>query len=139
MLSCVVWQKLADVWEAIALMMLAAGTSETLVNFHQTARRNIPEDSHLCLSSSSNSIRAIKQRTVIWADYVDERMENPRNPYKMLVGKSAERRSLEKRELIIMQDVHFSARSKNLARRPDTFMKTMNSSNAFFIHVNKYK
>jgi hypothetical protein len=32
---------------AIALMMEAAITSETSVNFYQTTRRNIPEDSHL--------------------------------------------------------------------------------------------
>jgi hypothetical protein len=32
---------------AIALMMEAAGTSETLVNFYQTTRRYNPEDSHL--------------------------------------------------------------------------------------------
>jgi hypothetical protein len=32
---------------AIALMMEAANTSETLVNFCQTTRRNNPEDSHL--------------------------------------------------------------------------------------------
>jgi hypothetical protein len=31
----------------IALMMEAANTSETLLNFYQTTRRNIPEDSHL--------------------------------------------------------------------------------------------
>jgi hypothetical protein len=31
---------------AIALMMEAASTSETSVNFSQTTRRNIPEDSH---------------------------------------------------------------------------------------------
>jgi hypothetical protein len=31
----------------IALMMEAASTSETLVNFYQATRRNIPEDSHL--------------------------------------------------------------------------------------------
>jgi hypothetical protein len=30
-----------------ALMMEAAGTSETLVNFYQTTRRYNPEDSHL--------------------------------------------------------------------------------------------
>jgi hypothetical protein len=28
-------------------MMEAANTSETSVNFYETARRNIPEDSHL--------------------------------------------------------------------------------------------
>jgi hypothetical protein len=32
---------------AIALMMDAAHTSETSVNFYQTARRKNPEDSHL--------------------------------------------------------------------------------------------
>jgi hypothetical protein len=32
---------------AIALMMEAASTSETLVNFYQTTRRHIQEDSHL--------------------------------------------------------------------------------------------
>jgi hypothetical protein len=31
----------------IALMMEAASTSETLGNFHQTTRRNNPQDSHL--------------------------------------------------------------------------------------------
>jgi hypothetical protein len=31
----------------IALMMEAVSTSETSVNFHQTTRRNIPQDSHL--------------------------------------------------------------------------------------------
>jgi hypothetical protein len=31
----------------IALMMEAVSTSETLVNFCETTRRNIPEDSHL--------------------------------------------------------------------------------------------
>jgi hypothetical protein len=30
-----------------AMMMEAVGTSETSVNFYQTTRRNIPEDSHL--------------------------------------------------------------------------------------------
>jgi hypothetical protein len=32
---------------AVALMMEAARTSETLVNFYQTTRRYNPEDSHL--------------------------------------------------------------------------------------------
>jgi hypothetical protein len=31
----------------IALMMEAASTSETLVNFYQTTRHNNPEDSHI--------------------------------------------------------------------------------------------
>jgi hypothetical protein len=35
--------KLKDVG---ALMMVAASTSETSVNFYQTTRRNIPEGSH---------------------------------------------------------------------------------------------
>jgi hypothetical protein len=52
MLRSVVWQKFTDVSEVlaasvIALMMKAARTSETLVNFYQTTRRYNPEDSHL--------------------------------------------------------------------------------------------
>jgi hypothetical protein len=38
--------KMAVFW-AIALMMEAARTSETLVNFYQTTLRYNPEDSHL--------------------------------------------------------------------------------------------
>jgi hypothetical protein len=37
----------ASIIMAIALMMEAASTSETSVNFYQTTRRNNPEDSHL--------------------------------------------------------------------------------------------
>jgi hypothetical protein len=37
----------------IALMMEAVSTSETSATFYQTARRNIPEDSHLNLASYS--------------------------------------------------------------------------------------
>jgi hypothetical protein len=37
----------ASIIKAIALMTEAASTSETLVNFYQTTRRNNPEDSHL--------------------------------------------------------------------------------------------
>jgi hypothetical protein len=36
--------------EVIALMMEAAKTSGTLVNFHQTTRRYNPEDSHFLKS-----------------------------------------------------------------------------------------
>jgi hypothetical protein len=38
-----------DRWRAnaIALMMEAVSTSETSVNFYQTTRRNIPDDSHV--------------------------------------------------------------------------------------------
>jgi hypothetical protein len=44
--------KMAVFWvvamcKLIALMMEAAMTSETLVNFYQTTRRYNPEDSHL--------------------------------------------------------------------------------------------
>jgi hypothetical protein len=38
----------------IALMMEAASTSETSVNFHQTTRRNNPEDSHIHTRSREN-------------------------------------------------------------------------------------
>jgi hypothetical protein len=40
-------QNLVSELRVIALMMDAASTSETLVNFHQTSRRYNPEDSHL--------------------------------------------------------------------------------------------
>jgi hypothetical protein len=36
-----------------ALMMEAISISETPVNFYQTTRRNIPEDSHLLAAGSS--------------------------------------------------------------------------------------
>jgi hypothetical protein len=35
---------------SIALKMEAVSTSETSVNFYQTTRRNIPEDSHFRLA-----------------------------------------------------------------------------------------
>jgi hypothetical protein len=38
----------------IALMMEAARTFETLVNFYQTTRRYKPKDSHLCTHRSEN-------------------------------------------------------------------------------------
>jgi hypothetical protein len=37
----------ASIIKAIALLMEAARTSETSVNFYHTTRRNNPEDSHL--------------------------------------------------------------------------------------------
>jgi hypothetical protein len=39
---------------AIALMMEAARTCETLVNFYQTTRRHNPEDSYLCAYGLEN-------------------------------------------------------------------------------------
>jgi hypothetical protein len=38
----------------IALMMKAASTSETSVNFYQTTQRNIPEDSYLFMNPVHN-------------------------------------------------------------------------------------
>jgi hypothetical protein len=43
-------------------MMEAVSTSETSVNFHQTTRRNNPEDSHFLLSAVLVSLPAIKQK-----------------------------------------------------------------------------
>jgi hypothetical protein len=68
MLRRVVWWKLTEVSEMlyasiiraiivlpmIALMMEAGSTSETSINFHQTTRRNIPEDSHLHIRRVDN-------------------------------------------------------------------------------------
>jgi hypothetical protein len=51
MLRCVVSWKLTDVSEVLTASispdMEAVSTFETSVNFYKTARRNIPEDSHL--------------------------------------------------------------------------------------------
>jgi hypothetical protein len=49
----------------IALMMEAARTSETLVNFYQTTRRYNPEDSHL---SSFNTNAAAKSHLKMAVD-----------------------------------------------------------------------
>jgi hypothetical protein len=38
---------LLEIYQRFALMMEAARSSETLVNFYQTTRRYNPEDSHL--------------------------------------------------------------------------------------------
>jgi hypothetical protein len=47
----VVWLKLTDVSEVLTAsmitLMMAVSTFETSVNFYQTTRCNIPEDSHL--------------------------------------------------------------------------------------------
>jgi hypothetical protein len=43
----IVCNKVIIWYSSIALMMEAASTSETLVNFYQTTRRYNPEDSHL--------------------------------------------------------------------------------------------
>jgi hypothetical protein len=41
-------------FRAIALMMEAARSSETLLNFYQTTRRYNPEDSHLHINRREN-------------------------------------------------------------------------------------
>jgi hypothetical protein len=43
---------LSGLWVLIALILEAASTSETSVNFYQTTRRSNPEDSHLHLQMS---------------------------------------------------------------------------------------
>jgi hypothetical protein len=52
--------KMAVFWAAmVALMMEAARSSETLVNFYQTTRRYNPEDSHIhfcLLFNNSNAL-----------------------------------------------------------------------------------
>jgi hypothetical protein len=53
--------KMAAFCQLIALMMEAARTSETLVNFYQTARYYNPEDSHLCFPVSSLPLQLMKR------------------------------------------------------------------------------
>jgi hypothetical protein len=50
--------------ELIALMMEAARTSETLVNFYQTTRRYNPEDSHL-RSHRRQNLKSYLKTTVV--------------------------------------------------------------------------
>jgi hypothetical protein len=50
-----------DTTNAIALMMEAARSSETLVNFYQTTRRYNPEDSHLRLLNVHEIEKRFKQ------------------------------------------------------------------------------
>jgi hypothetical protein len=45
--DCVVSQKLTGTYCLQALMKEAVSTSEMSINFYETTRRNIPEDSHL--------------------------------------------------------------------------------------------
>jgi hypothetical protein len=46
----VVWYKFTDISEMLATSIISdddGGASEMSVNFYQTIRRNVPEDSHL--------------------------------------------------------------------------------------------
>jgi hypothetical protein len=60
MFSRIIWYKFADVSDVIAasiiitLMIEAARTSETSVNFCETTRRNIPEDRRLRIRRPEN-------------------------------------------------------------------------------------
>jgi hypothetical protein len=47
-------KSLIEIYQRFALMMEAARSSETLVNFYQTTRRYNPEDSHLCTNRREN-------------------------------------------------------------------------------------
>jgi hypothetical protein len=53
--------------EVIGLMMEAARTSETLVNFYQTTRRYNPEDSHLHLHTYSQGVTTEKNIIIFTA------------------------------------------------------------------------
>jgi hypothetical protein len=60
----------AFIMRLIALMMEAASTSETSVNFYQTTRRNIPEDTHLHTLSRQNLKSHIKV-SGHWKEYFE--------------------------------------------------------------------
>jgi hypothetical protein len=51
----------------IALMMEAARTSETLVNFYQTTRRYNPEDSHLRCIVVLHATKNIKEKVAYFS------------------------------------------------------------------------
>jgi hypothetical protein len=53
----------------IALMMEAANTSETLVNFYQTTRRNNPQDSHLHTRLHGTSYLTKKDMSYAWVKW----------------------------------------------------------------------
>jgi hypothetical protein len=55
--------------ERIALMMEAARTSETLVNFYQTTRRYNPEDSHLHTHRRENLKSYVKRSVSIHVQF----------------------------------------------------------------------
>jgi hypothetical protein len=55
----------ASIIRAIALMMEAANTSETSVNFYQTTRHNNPEESHLHTRCREN-IKSHKDYLLSW-------------------------------------------------------------------------
>jgi hypothetical protein len=63
-------------FRAIALMMEAANTSETSVNFYQTTRRNNPDDSHH-LSTTDSEISLSKP---LWGGYSLLRLEIHSSP-----------------------------------------------------------
>jgi hypothetical protein len=66
------------VFWVVALMMEAARTSETLVNFYQTTRHYNPHDSHL-------NIRVIKSGRTRLTGHVA--LNLMRNAFTILVGK----------------------------------------------------
>jgi hypothetical protein len=55
---------------AIALMMEAASTSETLVNFYQTTQCNNPEDSHLHTRRRENLKSHFTKKTAVAVVFV---------------------------------------------------------------------
>jgi hypothetical protein len=57
--------KMAVFFRAIALMMEAARTSKTLVNFYQTTRRHNLEDSHLRTHRREN-LKSYMKMAVFW-------------------------------------------------------------------------
>jgi hypothetical protein len=57
----------------IALMMEASRTSETSVNFYQTTRHNIPEDSHLHTRRHADlKSQTLKFGTIKQDDFIDQ-------------------------------------------------------------------
>jgi hypothetical protein len=70
MKMAVFWVLSASLTRAIALLMTAANTSESLVNFYQKTQRNNPEGSHLqkTLKLSRTSMQRILSILNFFAD-----------------------------------------------------------------------
>jgi hypothetical protein len=91
--------------ELIALMMEAARTSETSVNFYQTTRRYNPEDSHLTAPYCSTVPDTVNSQLYKGGTDMNEHYVLKGTTYCVV-----SRRMFENRILIVMGDVSWKLR-----------------------------